>query len=357
MTHVCAVPDVCKTPSPGGPIPIPYINVAMDSNITDGAETVKIEGNPVANVSSKISTSTGDEPGSAGGLISSKFKGTVTWKMGSLDVKAEGKSVVRFLDTAFHNGNTFNTSFIDQGGTGVAYADDFDDPCPICKRDSGDHKIIETASSAKTCAKIVADLKEAFRNGSDAQKNLYAKQQMGKRKGWSGYMVGVMACKHQPPKLFAAMSGTYILDGFKTIAEANGCAVVGGGRRTPDDFVSANTSAVSNDIKKAAVEKAWKSAADRIANGDKRYSHMGICAGAHLLAKSGHAPVEMTEMFFAPTGEWGHDYDWKVEGLRQQARMFGTQVSEFSPWGNTVASCQTCQDLLFLTMCPERTCK
>ncbi len=49
-THTCAPPDVCKTPSPGGPVPIPYVNIAMDSNLTDGAETVKIEGNPLANV-------------------------------------------------------------------------------------------------------------------------------------------------------------------------------------------------------------------------------------------------------------------------------------------------------------------
>ncbi len=67
MTHTCAVPDVCKTPTPGGPVPIPYVNIAMDSDITDGAETVKIEGNPVANLGAKISTSTGDEAGSDGG--------------------------------------------------------------------------------------------------------------------------------------------------------------------------------------------------------------------------------------------------------------------------------------------------
>src|SRR2546427_382239 len=157
MTHTCAVPDVCKTPTPGGPVPIPYVNVAMDSDLTDAAETVKIEGNPVANVSAKISTSTGDEAGSAGGrIISSKFKGTVTWKMGSLDVKAEGKSVVRFLDTGFHNGNSFNTAFIAQGGTGVAYGDDFKDPCPVCEKNADAHRILERdkedPNTPKTCA-------------------------------------------------------------------------------------------------------------------------------------------------------------------------------------------------------------
>jgi hypothetical protein len=126
MTHVCAVPDVCKTPSPGGPIPIPYVNMAMDSDLTDGADSVKVEGNPAGITSSKLSTSTGDEAGSIGGIVSSKFKGSASWTTASLDVKADGKSVVRFLDSILHNGNTYNTSFVDLGGTGVAYGDDFD---------------------------------------------------------------------------------------------------------------------------------------------------------------------------------------------------------------------------------------
>jgi hypothetical protein len=32
FTQTCAVPDVCKTPTPAGPVPIPYVNVAMDAN-------------------------------------------------------------------------------------------------------------------------------------------------------------------------------------------------------------------------------------------------------------------------------------------------------------------------------------
>ena len=34
-------PDVCKTPSPGGPIPIPYPNIGMSSNTSKGAKKVK----------------------------------------------------------------------------------------------------------------------------------------------------------------------------------------------------------------------------------------------------------------------------------------------------------------------------
>jgi hypothetical protein len=65
----------------------------------------------------------------------------------------------------------------------------------------------------------------------------------------------------------------------------------------------------------------------------------------------------MTEMFFAPTGSWQKKYLWRVEGSTRAGRVFGTDVHEFTPWGNTVASCHSCQDLLFLALCPEVTCK
>ena len=33
-------PDVCKTPSPGGPVPIPYVNVASDGDLAKGTKSV-----------------------------------------------------------------------------------------------------------------------------------------------------------------------------------------------------------------------------------------------------------------------------------------------------------------------------
>lgn len=37
-------PDVCKTPSPGGPIPIPYPNIGQSSDTSKGGKKVKVEG-------------------------------------------------------------------------------------------------------------------------------------------------------------------------------------------------------------------------------------------------------------------------------------------------------------------------
>jgi hypothetical protein len=109
LKHVAMAPDVCKTPSPGGPVPVPYPNVARSSDLAKGTKSVTIEGRPAGNASSFIRTSSGDEAGTAGGgVISGKTKGTLKWLRFSLDVKFEGKGVIRHLDDGLHNGNAGN---------------------------------------------------------------------------------------------------------------------------------------------------------------------------------------------------------------------------------------------------------
>src|SRR3954454_8387778 len=72
-----AFPDVCKTPAPPAPpVPIPYPNVAMSSDTDKGSKDVKVDGNPIMLQGSTFKTSTGDEAGSAGGVVSGKTKGT-----------------------------------------------------------------------------------------------------------------------------------------------------------------------------------------------------------------------------------------------------------------------------------------
>lgn len=52
-----AFPDVCKTPSPGGPIPIPYPNIAKSSDTAKGGKKVSADGKPLCLESSNFSTS------------------------------------------------------------------------------------------------------------------------------------------------------------------------------------------------------------------------------------------------------------------------------------------------------------
>lgn len=98
-----AFPDVCKTPTPAGPIPIPYPNVAMSKDTAKGSKSVKIDGNPIMLKGSNFSTSTGDEPGSAGGVASSCTKGIAEFINYSFDVKIDGKNVPRLADMMLNN--------------------------------------------------------------------------------------------------------------------------------------------------------------------------------------------------------------------------------------------------------------
>src|SRR5687767_11916008 len=99
-----AFPDVCKTPSPAGPVPIPYPNIAMSSDTASGTSSVKCDGNPTCVKDSNFKMSTGDEAGSAGGgVASNKIKGKAEFVNVSFDVKFEGKNVPRAFDLMLHN--------------------------------------------------------------------------------------------------------------------------------------------------------------------------------------------------------------------------------------------------------------
>ena len=96
-------PDVCKTPSPGGPIPIPYPNIGKSADTSSGPSTVKTDGEMPMVKTAKYSMTSGDEAGSVGGVISSSFKGEAEFMMFSFDVKFEGNNVCRLGDPMFHN--------------------------------------------------------------------------------------------------------------------------------------------------------------------------------------------------------------------------------------------------------------
>src|SRR4051794_9165227 len=98
------LPDVCKTPSPGGPVPLPYPNIAMSSDLAKGTTTVVVDGGNMAAIKgSEFSMSTGDEPGTAGGVTSSTFKKEATWILYSFDVKLDGQNACRLTDKMFQN--------------------------------------------------------------------------------------------------------------------------------------------------------------------------------------------------------------------------------------------------------------
>jgi hypothetical protein len=103
---VTTFPDVCKTPSPGGPIPLPYPNVAQSTTTSDGSSSVTADGNPIMLKTSSFVLSTGDEAGSAMGVVSNKIKGKAYPTMYSFDVKVEGQNVFRQTDLMLGNGGS-----------------------------------------------------------------------------------------------------------------------------------------------------------------------------------------------------------------------------------------------------------
>jgi hypothetical protein len=94
---------VCKTPTPSGPVPLPYFNTALSRQLRRGSKSVRADGQPAMLKSSDISRSTGDEPGTLGGVISGKSGGKGLPRSYSLDVKFEGQPVVRFTDLLAQN--------------------------------------------------------------------------------------------------------------------------------------------------------------------------------------------------------------------------------------------------------------
>ncbi|MEW6290755.1 MAG: DUF4150 domain-containing protein [Thermodesulfobacteriota bacterium] len=99
------VPDVCKTPSPGGPVPVPYpVIISMSSDLAKGTKSVKADGgNSAAIKGSEFSRCMGDEPGTAGGVKSSTNMKEATWLLYSFDVKLEGKNACRLSDKMMMN--------------------------------------------------------------------------------------------------------------------------------------------------------------------------------------------------------------------------------------------------------------
>ena len=129
-------PDVCKTPSPAGPIPIPYPNIAKSSDTAKGTKKVKCDGESVCVEDSNFSMSTGDEAGSAGGgVASNKIKGKAEFVNYSFDVKFEGKGVARALDLMLHNDKNTPPFPVIQGPVIVILMADKppEDECIVCE--------------------------------------------------------------------------------------------------------------------------------------------------------------------------------------------------------------------------------
>lgn len=133
-----SAPDVCKTPPQ--PLPVPYPNIALSSDLADGTTTVFVDGQSVAVKDCVFSTSSGDEPGTVGGVVSGVNKGKAKFTNYSMDVMFEGRNVARLSDPMSMNGNQANTATAAeiQGNLQGELGDVFDVLCKaFCWCDAG----------------------------------------------------------------------------------------------------------------------------------------------------------------------------------------------------------------------------
>jgi hypothetical protein len=104
--QAAAFPDTCKTPSPGGPVPIPYPNLIQDSDGV-GSSKVTVLNKQTLRKGDEFRMSSGDEAGTAGGgVVSNTIKGAGTITQGYDKVKVEGKDVAYLLVTVEQNGRS-----------------------------------------------------------------------------------------------------------------------------------------------------------------------------------------------------------------------------------------------------------
>lgn len=130
------IPDVCKTPTPGGPVPIPYPNIAQSITLSNGTTTVKGDKAMAANKGSKFSLSNGDNAGTIGGVKSNVFMKEATWILYSFDVKMDAKNSCRLSDPMYHNSeNAVNMSGVVNPPISIA---DFEEILKDCVNQASD---------------------------------------------------------------------------------------------------------------------------------------------------------------------------------------------------------------------------
>ena len=100
---VVTTTDICNTPMGNTVVPIPYTNVARSLDVAGGSETVFVDGNPIMLKDSVFSRSSGDEPGSLGGVSSGVTSGKARFVNYSNNVFVEGRPICRRLDPMVSN--------------------------------------------------------------------------------------------------------------------------------------------------------------------------------------------------------------------------------------------------------------
>ena len=103
-----AFPDVCKTPTPAGPVPIPYPNMSMGMTSAPPCPKVFFGGTPAHNMNTFGTISNGDNAGVAGGVASNMVMGPDRKITGSFTILIGGMPATKMTSTTGQNGMSQN---------------------------------------------------------------------------------------------------------------------------------------------------------------------------------------------------------------------------------------------------------
>jgi len=99
-----AFPDVCYIPTPIGPIPVPFPNIAISFTHIPSVFNVFFGGGLAENLLTEGTISMGDEPGVLGGIISFMFMGPDRQLLGSFKVIVGTMFATRLTTLTGQNG-------------------------------------------------------------------------------------------------------------------------------------------------------------------------------------------------------------------------------------------------------------
>jgi hypothetical protein len=96
-------PDVCLTPTPAGPVPIPYPNTAMGNMAIPNIPNILIMGMPAHNMATTIPMTNGDNAGVALGVASGTVMGPSRHLTGAFTVLLNGAPATRLTSMSLQN--------------------------------------------------------------------------------------------------------------------------------------------------------------------------------------------------------------------------------------------------------------
>jgi len=99
-----AFPDVCLTPTPAGPVPTPYPNLAAGPMAVPNVPHILFGGTPAHNTATTIPMTNGDNAGVNMGVASGTVMGPARHLTGAFSVLVKGMPATRMTSVSLQNG-------------------------------------------------------------------------------------------------------------------------------------------------------------------------------------------------------------------------------------------------------------